>query len=87
MKTQRKVCGFDENDMKTYSCGRGLRQAGCMRFVKKSQKKFELPCMGRTMFIAVRYNLEILKRPTSQIVSSEKFSVSTFLHLKISRNV
>ena len=24
MKTQRKVCGFDENDMKTYSCRRGL---------------------------------------------------------------
>ena len=25
MKTQRKVSGFDENDIKTYSCGRGLR--------------------------------------------------------------
>ena len=25
MKMQRKVCGFDENDMKTYSCRRGLR--------------------------------------------------------------
>ena len=25
MKTQRKVCGFDENDMKAYSCRRGLK--------------------------------------------------------------
>ena len=25
VKTQRKVWGFDENDMKTYSCRRGLR--------------------------------------------------------------
>ena len=24
VKTQRKVCGFDENDMKTHSCKRGL---------------------------------------------------------------
>ena len=24
VKTQRKVCGFDENDMKTYSCRQGL---------------------------------------------------------------
>ena len=23
VKTQRKVCGFDENDMKTYSCRQG----------------------------------------------------------------
>ena len=22
---QRKICGFDKNDMKTYSCRRGLR--------------------------------------------------------------
>ena len=25
MKTQRKVCGFDENDMKKYSFRRGLK--------------------------------------------------------------
>ena len=25
VKTQRKVCGFDENVMKTYSCRRGLK--------------------------------------------------------------
>ena len=29
MKTQRKVCGFDENDMKTYSCGRDSMCSNC----------------------------------------------------------
>ena len=27
VKTQRKVCGFDENNMKTYSCRRGLSRS------------------------------------------------------------
>ena len=25
----KKVCGFDEKDMKTYSCRRGLKQEHC----------------------------------------------------------
>ena len=26
VKMQRKVCGFDKNDMKTYQCRRGLKE-------------------------------------------------------------
>ena len=49
MKRQRKVCGFDENDINTYSCGPGLRsylkketRPKCLTMPEKSSKEINI---------------------------------------------
>ena len=60
VKTQRKACGFNENDMKTYSCRRGLKICWCFDvylIVRDNKQHFPAVLKMKTLEIYMLTNI------------------------------